>query len=485
MKKIIIATGLILIGFSVRVNAQINLKGKSDKILKLEKNTKIEARDESTSRATKTYVTGTSAGDNKLKAFDKKMNELESQLALYETFLSSNVKYNNKQNSITFLGDGASLKVVNKFIENNFDTPLVEIKNGKKYAPDYSFEQEENRYQEFINKYNSLKENSHQQALKYKQSRADDEYLNSDDYATTQYVKSELFKEKLEDPIYSDMHKNNKGKIVFNNVLVDKINPKGSFNGVFNASGRLYARAFLDRSFTNITMYNSKKDSIRYGENSVAFPYILIYIDGKKQDYMYDNVSISGNNQLKNNTRQIWMYPNVSDGLTNINWIKSVDKLPVGNHKVKLEYFIYEPTENDEFVAKIAEGEFTLVKKAGDKLKIGKSWNDFKTAMSNSSLETKILNVAKSTSKLDDGLQPKEVKIMNSDWKVVSNKLTGVILYRLLVVQIKCTNVSGYCYTIPREAKQEYLGGGNYSTEITLITHTNKHIGFDGYIDCN
>lgn len=444
----------------------------------------ITKSNETVARPTKTYITGSSAGDNKLKAFQKKMEELESELALYESFLNSNMKYDVKQNNFTFIGDGALLKIGSKFIENNYDLPLTEIKNGKKYAPEYGFKYEENRYQEFINKYNNLKENSHAQAIQYKQSRADNEYVNSDDYASSQYVKSQLFKEKPEDPILSEMHRNNKGKIVFNTTMIDKNNPKGDFKGTFNVTNRLYARAFFNKSFTNTTMYNSKNDSIRYAENNVAFPYTIIYIDGMKQEYKYDNVTISDNAQLKNNTRQIWLYPNVSDGLTDIKWIKSVDNLTPGNHKVRLEYFIYDPTEKEEYIAKIAEGEFTLVKNANDKLKIGKSWANFKPLHSNTTLENAILEVAKKTSKIEDNLQPNAVKIMDTNWTVIKNKITGAILHRIMVVQIKCSNQDGYCYTYPREVKQDYIGG-NFSTTITLVTHTNKNIGFDGYIDCN
>jgi hypothetical protein len=232
-------------------------------------------------------------------------------------------------------------------------------------------------------------------------------------------------------------------------------------------------------------MTNSKGDTTRYAQNGAVFPYTLIYIDGNLQDYKYDNASLIDVEVLKNNTRQVWLHPTVSDGLTDIKWIKSVNKLSSGSHHIKLEYWIEEPTESDTFKAKIAEGEFNLIKKTGDKLKIGKSWSDFKVAMSNSIYQSKILYVAQQTSKMDDGLKAKAVKIVSSDWKIVKNNITGVILYRYLVVQVKFTNSEGYCYTEPREAKQEYTGNGNYASEFTLITHYNKNIGFKGYIDCD
>lgn len=472
-------------GFVNPMQAQLKLKEKAGKLVKNKVEEKKDEPMNTKASSSRTYITGSSAGDNKLKSFENKMDALEIQLVNYELFLNSDTKYDLKLNAFSLQGEGESLIVVNKFIETDIEAAATELKNGKKYAPDYGFEQEMKRYDDFVLKYNTLKNGSHNQALAYNQSRKDVEYEASYDNMTNKALKAELFKEKSEDPIYSDMHRNNKGKIVFHTSEVDRSNPTGKFEGTFNAPDRLYARAFFEKGFTNLTMTNSKGDTTRYAQNGVVFPYTLIYIDGKLQDYKYDNSSLIEADVLKNNTRQIWLYPSVSDGLTDIKWIKSVDKLSAGNHQVKLEYWIEEPTENDTYKAKIAEGDFTLVKKAGDKLKIGKSWSNFKTAMSNSTYESKILYVAQQISKLEDGLVAKAVKIVSSDWTIVKNNTTGAILYRYLVVQVKFTNPEGYCYTAPREAKQDYSGNGNYTSEFTLVTHYNKNIGFNGYIDCD
>ena len=474
--------------FVAPINAQIKLKDKAEKLIKSKAEEKKEEsmKDQtSTTRIAKTYITGSSAGDNKLKSFEKKMDDLEAQLANYEAFLNADRAYDSNLNTFSLQGEGETLLVVQKFIETDMESPETELKNGKKYAPNYGFEEETKRYNAFVSKYNALKTGSHQKALAFNTSRKDHEYETSYDNITNKALKQELFKEKPEDPIYSDMHRNNKGKIVFHTSEVIRNNPLGKFDGTFNASDRLYARAFFEKGFTNLTMTNSKGDTTRYAQNGVVFPYTLVYIDGKLQDYKYDSSSIIEADVLKNNTRQVWLYPTVADGLTDIKWIKSVDKLSAGNHQVKLEYWIEEPTETDTYKAKIAEGEFTLIKKADDKLKIGKSWSDFKMAMSNAAYESKILYIAQQTSKMEDGLTAKAAKIVSSDWKIVKNTITGAIQYRYLVVQIKFTNAEGYCYTAPREAKQEYSGNGNYASEFTLITHLNKNIGFNGYIDCD
>lgn len=485
MNKTFLLVLSIALAFSNNVSSQINVK-KAKALVKSTTEKQSETTKDIPSSTSKTYQTGTSAGDNKLKAFNQKMTTLEEALATFDAFLKSDGAYDPKQNSFAFIGEGNSLRLTHKYIENNYESPLMELKNGKKYAPDYGFVDEENRYTNLMATYTRLKEGSYERAIEHKTSIKSHEYLTSHDYATSQYVNSERFKEKPEDPIVSEMHKNNKGKIVFHTSEIDRSNPTGKFDGTFSATDRLYARAFFKRGFTNLTMTSPKGDSTRYAANGVVFPYTLVYIDGKLQDFKYDNASLIESEVLKNNTRQIWLHPLVADGLTDIHWVKTVDKLSAGNHAVTLEYYIEEPINtNERYTAKIAEGTFNLVKKQGDKIKLGKSWSSFKVAMNNPSYESKILYVAQQTSKMEDGLTAKSVKIVSSDWSIVKNNLTGAILYRYLVVQVKFTNADGYCYTAPREAKQEYAGNGNYASEFTLITHLNKKIGFNGYIDCD
>lgn len=415
--------------------------------------------------------TGHSGSDSKLKSLDRNIAYLEKSLEEY----SNNILTTTDENG--------------NLIHNGFESSLkkteTDIAGVKKFAPNYDLSSRVNSINSLEKEYNDIKSNSKQRIEGIQAEKQKKEFETSSEF----FLERESFKLKEVDPKMSDFHKANGSTIVFSKSMISKENPN-QLSSSFNATDRIYARVFLENGFLNETMFGSNGDSSRYMPMDAITPYAKISIDGIERDYLFESTILFGDD-AKATTRQLWFHPLTSDGLTDIKWVKEIGKLSVGAHDVKVSYYIEQkvdkiingsPVQNTH-IAKLAEGSFTINKQEGDAIKIGKKWSDFKPEKSDPKLESDILGVALKITKYEDGMMPKAVKIMDSDWTIVKHEITGAILYRYITVQIKHINPDGYCTTKPRQAKQEYLGGG-YATKITLITQYNKNIGFDGYIDC-
>jgi hypothetical protein len=435
----------------------------------------------------KTYITGTSAGDNKLKAFEKKMDALEASMEEFKTFLASDEVYDRtKHFFIQLEGEGASLLLKHRNIERDIKMPLDDIEKGKMYAKEYPFSEEQKRYDAFVQKYTELKKNSNARAQGHLASKKQDELESSHEYKYMQQRKAQMFMLKAEDDFSSEFHKQNVGKIAFSNSQISKTGTEGKLNPTFNATNRIYARAYFNNSFWNTNMYDKNGDSLRYMEHDHVKVYANIYVDGVKQDLLIEQSSITEKEYKKARTQQLWFHPLVSDGLTEINWVKIIAAMSVGTHNIKVEYCIRESvgtgSSENRYEAILATGEFKLVKNDKQLPKIGKKWSDFKAGTKNPGLEGKALAIAQKNSNIDN-MKSVEIKILDSDWRIVKHEYTGAILYRYMQVLLKTSHSDGYCYSTPMEIKQEYMGG-SYSSNLLLVSLLSPDFGYNGYIDC-
>jgi hypothetical protein len=437
--------------------------------------------------AQKTYITGTSAGDNKLKAFNQKMDALEASMEEFKTFLASDEVYDRtKHFFIQLEGEGASLLLKHRIIERDIKMPLDDIEKGKMYAKEYPFSEEQKRYDVFVQKYTDLKKNSNARAQGHLASKKQDELESSHEYKYMQHRKAQMFMLKAEDDFSSNFHKQHVGKIAFSSSQISKTGTEGKLNPTFNATDRIYARAYFKNSFWNTNMYDKNGDSLRYMEHDHVKVYANIYIDGVKQDLLIEQSSITEKEYKSARTQQLWFHPLVSDGLTEINWLKIIAGMSIGTHNVKVEYCIRESvgtgTSENRYEAILATGEFKLIKNDKQLPKIGKKWSDFKAGTKNPALEAKALAIAQKNSNIDN-MKSVEIKILDSDWRIVKNEYTGAILYRYMQVLLKTSHPDGYCHSTPMEIKQEYVGG-SYSSNLLLVGLLSPDFGYDGYIDC-
>lgn len=410
--------------------------------------------------------TGNGSADMKLKSLEKTINKMTFTLEEYKS--NKNVMENDS-GLLVHLGFEVAAQRAER-----------EINDVKKIVPLYNMDSYRNKVAEMKSEYQTLKLNSKQRAIDLKNKKEQLAYERSPEY----YIKMERFKEKPQEGYTSEFHKQKVGEIVFSKSMITRMNPGAALQTDFNATDRIYGRWFSDKALINQTLYNSKGDSTRIGGKSMA-PYYLIYVDGVLQDFRFDNSYIS-NKSVEETTRQLWLHPLVEDDYTDIKWVRTIKKLTPGKHNIKVEFYAFETENGEEYKKLVAKGEFNLIKKAGDEIKIGKSWADFQSGMnSNTQLLASILKLVQGDATiLNDGEKKVAVKIVSTDWKVTSNNISGVPMYRWITVQVKIVDANGYCRTDVAGIRQDYLGNGKYDSKVLFVTFLDVP-GYSGYIDCN
>lgn len=422
--------------------------------------------------------TGNSSADMKLRNVEKKTATAQTNLETYKNYNPSEMskEVGVREGVLVHYGLEATLPVIER-----------DLASAKKAAPDYDFSAQESAFTQIKSEYESLKSKSSGNASAAQQTRA--EFIHEKQTGDKAF-RASIFAPKEEDPIYSDFHRQHMGQIVFSQSAVNRENPSGSTGGTFKLSDRLYARAFWPHAFYNTTMQCKNGDTARYNVNDDVYPYTRIYVDGVMQDYLYDAAEVF--EFRKANTRQIWLRPTLDDGYAEIDWVRSVNRMAPGAHKIRLEYYIRSsnpfrpegaPYSFDDCTALLATGEFTLVKNPGEKMYIGKKWSEYKAAQQNTTLETQVLAVAKAHGANDKGFAANSVKLMETGWRIIKNEYTGAILYRAMYVLVKSTDAEGYCRADYLEARQDYAGG-SYSSKVYLTDPGKKIMGSNGYIDC-
>lgn len=286
-----------------------------------------------------------------------------------------------------------------------------------------------------------------------------------------------LSEEKPQEDFSSDFHRNHVGEIVFSKQMVSRENPGASLQGTFNATDRLYGRWFSDKSPTNQILVNPEGKKMKC---SSCMSYFKIYVDGVDQGYKYDFAVLDYQFQMQT-TRQIWLHPQTADGLTERDWQRTIANMSPGPHVVKVEYYAM---DGEDYTAKMAEGSFTVNKKSGDAVRVGKSWSSFKEGMSDASLKSKILTLAKGDKTWKYDGTPEAVKITSTGWKSKTEKYTGKILYRYIDCQIKLKLPDGYCETEGVRIRQEYMGNGSYGSAVGFVTSMDS-FGSNHQIDCD
>jgi len=110
---------------------------------------------------------------------------------------------------------------------------------------------------------------------------------------------------------------------------------------------------------------------------------------------------------------------------------------------------------------KICETEITLTKSEGEKVLIGKTFDDYTAGMSNPELETQILEFIKEYAKNDRWSEEVlEIKIESKDWTIVNHKYSGAVLHRSIAFWVYAVWPDGHCTVQGFSAKQKFNGSG-------------------------
>lgn len=295
------------------------------------------------------------------------------------------------------------------------------------------------------------------------------------------YGNQESLRQKEQQAITSSFHANNIGKIVFSNAIVQKSNPSSNLKTTFRITDRIYGRVFLDKSPQNTPLYF---DDGRLTDCSICTIKYVVYVNGEKQNQVLENKALLDSDENKWTTRQVWLNPEPIDDPADPAWVTIVNSLPAGSHDIRIEYFVTGGT-NVSAKSASAVGEFTLLKKSGEKLKIGKDWSSLRRGLNDKSLESLLVKRANSEYELtQNGSKYLKAKVYANGWTIVRNRLSGVPEYRWIEVYFLEKKKDGSCYAQTFPVTQQYDGNKYVNTQIQLGAVYSLKASFNGYIDC-
>jgi len=270
-------------------------------------------------------------------------------------------------------------------------------------------------------------------------------------------------------PFKVPMHAANIGKIVFSDQKLTLENTNESLlKTSFNLGDKIYGRIFLSNSVGNYMLYRADKGQTKEGETkNIRHGYFTIYyVDGVELTNLRGD-----NHDYGSQDRNTWqIFPNGDAGDSDLEYAREkLNQLAPGPHTMKVEVWAGEtssyPEADIRSIKPLASGEFTLNVGANSKLKIGKSWTDYKEA---TSMDAKITAEAKKM--FTDHLKLKQpnmvikaIKNTNKDWSIHRDKYNQ-IEYRSLNVVAYVQDSQGKCWVYWGLYTQDYAGGGNYST---------------------
>ncbi|WP_350286994.1 hypothetical protein [uncultured Croceitalea sp.] len=249
-----------------------------------------------------------------------------------------------------------------------------------------------------------------------------------------EYMAVDWRKEDLpQQEITSEMHRNNIGKIVFSDEKIPFKNEDPSkLKTHLNVSDNIYGRMYLLCSIPNDTLYatNSKKEDDRKGLNRLLYKNKIsvgrgedyyrdarasyrLFINGKLSSWAIQNVTFT-EESLHHTTRQVWLAPKPEDEPVSRYWLQELDKLPEGEHTIRIEYI---PGNDNAYVIRpLAVGEFTLVKSGDATVSTGIKYADLDEARKDPQLAKEVVRVMSQVYK-DKGWKGTLQKVkFNTDW---------------------------------------------------------------------
>ncbi|HNR69703.1 MAG TPA: hypothetical protein PKN24_16780 [bacterium] len=271
------------------------------------------------------------------------------------------------------------------------------------------------------------------------------------------------------------------GEIVFAKKMIDVNNPAG-LTDQFKAGDRIYAVAFLEKSLLEMSGKQSAK--------SVSVEVFLYELQAPLYDYQQPSevqletgaLTVSGN-ALQKKVLPLDIVPGTND-LTAygndelaykkfgpkfagpVKFAERLSKLEAGEHTI-----IVKLNCNYNFVAEgkfvISGDDFSVYQQAADEL------NDFadgakiksaampKAALADKKLEAEMIAAFKASQTYQDRVKGQilRVVIIDRDWMIRRNQLTGVILHRYIRAAIAVKNSDGTCTVWQNVTfQQDYVG---------------------------
>ena len=267
--------------------------------------------------------------------------------------------------------------------------------------------------------------------------------------------------------ISSNLYPQNSGEIIFSNKLIDPNKP-ANLSTKFNAGDNIYSVAFLPNTITALSSNkNSKKVNVEIFLYELKPP-LYDYQQPYEEQIEFSNLQVSGEalsnkylmTDIAPNTESITAYGNKdlfyekfgSDFYGPVKYTLALGKLSAGDHTIIVRINInYSP---------VAEGKFTISGNDFDSYnnlsaQLNEAADNIKTkdavmptaALADKKLESEMISVIKNSNTYKERIKGEIIRlvIIDPDWTIRRNELTGVILHRYIRATIAVKNADGTC----------------------------------------
>lgn len=282
----------------------------------------------------------------------------------------------------------------------------------------------------------------------------------------------------------SDFHKQNVGKIVWSNkplVIGKEKDMSANIKTSFKTGEAIFGTIYLGNKASQLMNGNDRIRVIIRVDNGTAIwggdlSYIIIPLAAQDKSYiqfaLLPDEAWFGSNYAPYIARENWTYSYFIDELARAGDI---------SHEITCEFDF--PTNIQSNI----EGALTLdlnggsaaIKSLSAKLhdQLMASRTLPKAGMNNAALEQQMLAAANGLGWKDKFLK---TIITSSSWSIAKNDLTGAILYRYVGAVCTLRGADDKCYYQEFSFRQDYTGGGNYSSTVKYNSYGSKReIGCD------
>lgn len=283
-----------------------------------------------------------------------------------------------------------------------------------------------------------------------------------------------------DDGIKTDLHKANVEKIVFSKKPLNPATASAAdVTETFNVGDNIYALVFMKTALGNYKIYNAESGAVKGNRNNNYK--VMASIDGVAlpQSILQDNY----NETKKGITSIATIFHSFAPGDTKDNseyFVKAFNALSAGPHKVRVEFWGGNTNMKGDSKEPVAIGEFNLVKKEGQNLKLGRTFADIKALKTDKVLEGKMVKVANTYDYLPkNGQVYSAAKIVENGWTLEKNDL-GIILRRTIKADVLAKETNGDCRVYTITFCEDYAGGGTYGATRVYTSES-----FAAMVDCN
>lgn len=276
----------------------------------------------------------------------------------------------------------------------------------------------------------------------------------------------------------SDFHKQNVGKIIWSNkpLVIGKEKDMAAFiKNDFKTGEAIFGTMYLGNNLKQLLNGNERMRIIIKVDNGTAvwggdLSYIIVPLAVQEKSY-FQFALLPDEQWFKDNyapyvAKENWTYSYFMDELANSGDI---------SHNITCELVFPTSIQADikgAVALDLGAGSASikaLSAKLHDQLMASRTLP--KSGMSNPALEQQMLTAANNLGWNDKFLK---TIITSSTWVVVKNELTGAILYRYLGAVCTTKSNDGKCYYQEFSFKQDYTGGGNYSSAVKYNSYGGK-----------